>query len=120
VCLCHEEEACILQTKLPVIAYAENKWLIMFLRTFGRRRPPTVTRIKKSSHLLLQTRRVLNIQAKVRDKGIRNSQKNLPHGLKLSIQRRVLGLGTIQEHKNLVQIGLTLSIPLLSVRAPSS
>jgi hypothetical protein len=28
--------------KLPVIAYAENKWLIMFLRTFRRRRPPTV------------------------------------------------------------------------------
>jgi hypothetical protein len=31
VCLRHEEEACILKTKLPVIAYAENKWLIMFL-----------------------------------------------------------------------------------------
>jgi hypothetical protein len=42
VCLHHEEEACILKTKLPVIAYAENKWLIMFLRTFGRRRPPIV------------------------------------------------------------------------------
>jgi hypothetical protein len=41
-CLHHEEEACILKTKLPVMAYAENKWLIMFLRTFGRRRPPTV------------------------------------------------------------------------------
>jgi hypothetical protein len=41
VCLRHEEEACILKTKLPIIAYAENKWLIMFLRTFGRRRPPT-------------------------------------------------------------------------------
>jgi hypothetical protein len=27
--------------KLPVIAFAENKWLIMFLKTFGRRRPPT-------------------------------------------------------------------------------
>jgi hypothetical protein len=23
------------------MAYAENKWLIMFLRTFGRGRPPT-------------------------------------------------------------------------------
>jgi hypothetical protein len=31
-----------MKTKLPVIAYAENKWLIMFLRTFGRGRPPTV------------------------------------------------------------------------------
>jgi hypothetical protein len=30
-----------LKTKFPVIAYAKNKWLIMFLRTFGRRRPPT-------------------------------------------------------------------------------
>jgi hypothetical protein len=42
VCLRHEEEAHILKTKLPVIAYAKIKWLIMFLRTFGRRRPPTV------------------------------------------------------------------------------
>jgi hypothetical protein len=42
VCLHHKGEACILETKFPVIAYAENKWLIMFLRTFGRRRPPTV------------------------------------------------------------------------------
>jgi hypothetical protein len=42
VCLRHEEEACILKMKLPVIAYAENKWLIIFLRTFGRRRLPTV------------------------------------------------------------------------------
>jgi hypothetical protein len=41
VCLRHEEEACILKMKLPVIAYTESKWLIMFLRTFGRRRPPT-------------------------------------------------------------------------------
>jgi hypothetical protein len=41
----------------------------------------TVTRIKKSSHLLLQTRRVLNIQAKAQNKGIMNNQKNLPHGL---------------------------------------
>jgi hypothetical protein len=32
----------LLETKLPVIAYAKNKWLIMFLRTFRRRRPPTV------------------------------------------------------------------------------
>jgi hypothetical protein len=42
VCLRHKEEAYILKTKLPVIAYAEDKWLIMFLRTFGRRRPPIV------------------------------------------------------------------------------
>jgi hypothetical protein len=42
VCLRHEEEACILKSKLPVIAYAESKWLIMFLKTFGRRRPPIV------------------------------------------------------------------------------
>jgi hypothetical protein len=41
VCLCHKGGACILETKFPVIYYAENKWLIMFLRTFGRRRPPT-------------------------------------------------------------------------------
>jgi hypothetical protein len=41
----------------------------------------TVTRIKKSSHLLLQTRRVLNIQAKAQNKDIMNNQKNLPHGL---------------------------------------
>jgi hypothetical protein len=32
----------LLETKLPVIAYAKNKWLIMFLRTFRRRRPPIV------------------------------------------------------------------------------
>jgi hypothetical protein len=42
MCLHHKGEACILLTKFPVIAYAENKWLIMFLRTFGRRRPPTI------------------------------------------------------------------------------
>jgi hypothetical protein len=42
VCLRHKGEACILETKFPIIAYAENKWLIMFLRTFGRSRPPTV------------------------------------------------------------------------------
>jgi hypothetical protein len=41
VCLRHEEDVCILKTKLPVIAYAKSKWLIMFLRTFGRRKPPT-------------------------------------------------------------------------------
>jgi hypothetical protein len=41
VCLRHKVETCILKTKFSVIAYAENKWLIMFLRTFGRRRPPT-------------------------------------------------------------------------------
>jgi hypothetical protein len=29
------------EDKLPIIAYAENKWLIMFLRTFRRGRPPT-------------------------------------------------------------------------------
>jgi hypothetical protein len=39
----HEEEAFILKTKLPVIAYAESKWLSMFLRTFRRRRLPTNT-----------------------------------------------------------------------------
>jgi hypothetical protein len=44
VCLRHKGEACILQTKFPVITYAENKWLIMFLRNFGRRRPPSVAR----------------------------------------------------------------------------
>jgi hypothetical protein len=27
--------------RLPVIAYDESKWLIMFLRTFRRRRPAT-------------------------------------------------------------------------------
>ena len=32
----------ILKMKLPVISYTESKWLIMFLRTFGRGRPPTV------------------------------------------------------------------------------
>jgi hypothetical protein len=42
VCFRHKGEACILKTKFPVITYAKNKWLIMFLRTFGRRRPPTV------------------------------------------------------------------------------
>jgi hypothetical protein len=42
VCLHQKGEACILETKFPVIAYAENKWLIMFLRTFERRRPPTL------------------------------------------------------------------------------
>jgi hypothetical protein len=29
------------KTKLPVIAYDENKWLSMFLRTFGGGRLPT-------------------------------------------------------------------------------
>jgi hypothetical protein len=37
----HKKEAYLLNMKLPVIAYAKNKWLIIFLRTFGRRRPPT-------------------------------------------------------------------------------
>jgi hypothetical protein len=40
-----------------------------------------ILRIKKSSHLLLQTRRILNIQAKAQHKGIVNNQKNSPHGL---------------------------------------
>jgi hypothetical protein len=31
-----------MKTKLPVMAYAENKWLVIFLRTFGRGRPPIV------------------------------------------------------------------------------
>jgi hypothetical protein len=35
--------------KFPVIAYAENKWLIMFLRTFGRRRPPTYREVLGSN-----------------------------------------------------------------------
>jgi hypothetical protein len=48
VCLRHEEEACILKTKLPVKAYAESKWLIMFLRTFGRRRPPTIDEVLRA------------------------------------------------------------------------
>jgi hypothetical protein len=38
----HEGKTSILKTKLPVIAYTESKWLIMFLRTFGRGRPLTV------------------------------------------------------------------------------
>jgi hypothetical protein len=42
VCLHHKEKACIWRTKLPVIAYAENNWLIIFLRTFERGRPPIV------------------------------------------------------------------------------
>jgi hypothetical protein len=29
----------ILKTKLPIVAHTESKWLIMFLRTFGRGRP---------------------------------------------------------------------------------
>jgi hypothetical protein len=41
VCLHHKGGACILEMKFPVIAYAGNNWLIMFLMTFGRRRPPT-------------------------------------------------------------------------------
>jgi hypothetical protein len=41
----------------------------------------TVMGIKKSSHILLRTRRILNIQAKAQNKGIVNNQKNLPHGL---------------------------------------
>jgi hypothetical protein len=41
VYLHHKGEACILKTKFLVTAYAKNKWLIMFLRAFGRRRPPT-------------------------------------------------------------------------------
>ena len=43
VCLYHKEKTSILKTKLHLIAYAENKWLIMFLRTFGRERPLTQT-----------------------------------------------------------------------------
>jgi hypothetical protein len=46
VCIRHKGEACILKTKFPVIAYTENKWLIMFLRTFRRRRPPTAEMAK--------------------------------------------------------------------------
>jgi hypothetical protein len=42
VYLHHEKKTCILKTKLPVIAYVENKWLIMFLRTFGSGMPPTL------------------------------------------------------------------------------
>jgi hypothetical protein len=42
VCLRPEEKTCILKMKLPVIAYAENNWLIMLLRTFEKGRPPTV------------------------------------------------------------------------------
>jgi hypothetical protein len=38
----HKREAYLLKMKLPVIAYAKNKWLIMFLRTFGRRSNPIV------------------------------------------------------------------------------
>jgi hypothetical protein len=42
-----EDKACILKMKLPVMTYAENIWLIMFLRTFGRRRPPTCVLFEK-------------------------------------------------------------------------
>jgi hypothetical protein len=38
----HKKEAYLLETKLPIIAYAKNKWFIMFLRTFGMKRPLTV------------------------------------------------------------------------------
>jgi hypothetical protein len=31
--------------RLPVIAYTESKWLNMFLRTFGRRRTPTINEL---------------------------------------------------------------------------
>jgi hypothetical protein len=41
LCLRHKEEDYLLKVKLPIIAYGEKKWLIMFLRTFRRRRPPT-------------------------------------------------------------------------------
>jgi hypothetical protein len=40
--------------------------------------------------------------------------------IKLSVQRRVQGSGTIQERRNLVQVSLTLSIPLLSIGSPPS
>ena len=40
LCILHcKKEVYLLETKLPVIAYAKSKWLIMFLRTFGRGRP---------------------------------------------------------------------------------
>jgi hypothetical protein len=47
VCLHHEEKTYILKTKLPVIAYAENNWLIMFLITFERGRSPTTPNLSK-------------------------------------------------------------------------
>jgi hypothetical protein len=37
----HKKEAYLFETKLPIIVYARNNWLIMFLRTFERRRPLT-------------------------------------------------------------------------------
>jgi hypothetical protein len=39
-----------LKMKLPIITYAKNKWLIMFLRTFRRRRPPTLLPRQSSLH----------------------------------------------------------------------
>jgi hypothetical protein len=38
----------------------------------------------------------------------------------LSVQGRIQGSGTVQECRNLVQVDLTLSIPLFSIGAPSS
>jgi hypothetical protein len=46
------KKTCILTTKLPVIAYAENNWLIIFLRIFGRGRPPI--ELKRSHFDLVQ------------------------------------------------------------------
>jgi hypothetical protein len=40
VCLCHKEEAYILKTKLRVIAYVENKWLIMFFEDLRKEKAP--------------------------------------------------------------------------------
>jgi hypothetical protein len=40
--------------------------------------------------------------------------------VKLSVQRRIQGVGTVQEGKDLVQVSLSLGILLLSIGAPLS
>jgi hypothetical protein len=40
VCFHHKGDACVLETKFPVIAYAENEWLIMFFEGLRKEKAP--------------------------------------------------------------------------------
>jgi hypothetical protein len=73
VCLHHKGEACILEMKFPIIVYAENKWLITFLRTFGKRRSPTVA--PRSIDLFLCNKFRLRRERRPLDEG---PKKHLP------------------------------------------
>jgi hypothetical protein len=69
----HKKEAYLLETKLLVIVHAKNKWLIMFFRTFERRRPPTVA--PRSINLFLCNKFRLQRERRPSAKGLK---KHLP------------------------------------------